>query len=127
MRLAVLTLPVLGVVLLLTACGADDTAETVAPSSPAATTSPSDATSFGDPALAGLCEDATLEIAADEPGSATPEEAIDGFVTTNSVLEPTTISGYEIRFGGEVVGQITVSEAPAGGYYVESAEWCHPD
>lgn len=86
----------------------------------------SQAARFGDAALAGLCENANAAVDADEPGAATQEEAVDLFVQQNGVLSDTTIEGTQIVYEGEEVGSLVISQAPAGGYYVETAEWCYP-
>lgn len=83
--------------------------------------------SFEDPELAGLCEAVESARADGEPGSPTTEQAIQLFVTDHSILEQTTIEGFQIKYEGEVVGRISVRTAPAGGYYVASAEWCYPE
>lgn len=83
--------------------------------------------SFEDPALAGTCEAVESAIASEEPGAPTAEQAIDFFVADNTILEQTTIEGRQIKYEGEVVGRISVRTAPAGGFYVSSAEWCYPD
>lgn len=78
--------------------------------------------------LAGLCEEMDLEVAEDEHGLDTAEDAIDAFVGSgNSFLANATFEGQQIFYEGEVVGRISVSSLPAGGYLVTSAEWCYPD
>lgn len=81
---------------------------------------------FGGPSLAGLCEDADVDID-DEPQAATPEEAVDLFVQDHSVLSDTTIEDTQILYDGEVVGSLVISQASAGGYYVSRAEWCYSE
>jgi hypothetical protein len=78
--------------------------------------------------LAGLCEDMDLEVAEDEPGLDTVEDAIDAFVASGGdFLANATFHGQQIRYDGEVVGRMSVRSMPAGGYLVTSAEWCYPD
>ena len=83
----------------------------------------------GDPgSLAGRCSDFDTEVAEDEPGPDTAEEAIDAFVADgDDFLADATIEGQQILSQGEVVGRLSVSSMPAGGYLVTSAEWCYPD
>jgi hypothetical protein len=83
--------------------------------------------SFGDPELAGYCEAASATLAADEPAAPDPATAIEEFVRANSVLADTSIEGAEILYDGDVVGHVRISEVSAGGYYVETAEWCYPE
>ena len=82
---------------------------------------------FGNPERAGLCEDANVDVAADDPAAPNREAAVDEFRQLYPVLDETTIEGTEIRYGGEVIGQLNISEAPGGGYYVDRAEWCYPE
>lgn len=87
------------------------------------------AQSDGNPSsLAGLCNDFDTEVAEGEPGLDTAEEAIDAFVADgDDLLADATIEGQQILYGDEVVGRLSVSSMPAGGYLVTSAEWCYPD
>lgn len=121
------TLAMLGI-----SCGSGDQGRTSEPSEAAGTaegsTSSSDTTSgFGDPALAGLCEDSTVEIAVDEPAAPTRSAAIELFLQDHAILEETVIQGTDIVYDGKVVGQFDLRESPAGGFYVETAEWCYPE
>lgn len=93
----------------------------------ASTAEPSSVPGFDDPELAGLCEEADVTIAADEPAAPDHATAIEEFVRSNAVLADTSIEGTEITYDGEVVGHVRISEGPAGGYYVETAEWCYPE
>ena len=78
--------------------------------------------------LAGLCSDMDLTVAEDEPGLDTVEDAIDAFVASGGdFLADATFEGQQILYDGEVVGRLSVSTRPAGGYLVTSAEWCYPD
>jgi hypothetical protein len=94
--------------------------------SEASTAEPS-SVSFGDPELAGYCEAASATLAEDEPAAQDPATAIEEFVRANSVLADTSIEGTEILYDGAVVGHVRISEVSAGGYYVETAEWCYPE
>lgn len=78
--------------------------------------------------LAGRCPMMYLDIAEDEPGLDTAEEAIEEFVAyERGLLAEATFEGQEIIYEGEVVGEVSVDPMPAGGYRVTSAEWCYPD
>lgn len=78
--------------------------------------------------LAGLCNDLDTEVAEDEPGLDTANEAIDAFIADgDDFLADATIEGQQILYEGEVVGRLSVSSLPAGGYLVTSAQWCYPD
>lgn len=79
-------------------------------------------------ALAGLCADSDTEVAEGEPGLDTAEEAIEAFVMDgDDFLANATFEGQQIIYEGEVVGRMSVSSMPAGGYLVTSAEWCYPE
>lgn len=78
--------------------------------------------------LAGLCNDLDTEIAEDEPGLDTADEAIAAFLADgDDFLADAAIEGQQILYEGEEVGRLSVSSLPAGGYLVTSAEWCYPD
>lgn len=78
--------------------------------------------------LAGLCEEMIVEVAEGEPGLDTEDEAIDTFVASGGeFLSDATFEGQQIIYEGEVVGRMSVSSRPAGGYVVTSAEWCYPE
>src|SRR5690606_12161415 len=115
-----------------TSCGSDDQAGTGGPAESAATAAGSTSSSgtrsgFGDPSLAGLCEDSTVEISVDERAAPTRPAAIERFLQEHAILQETVIQGTDILYEGEVVGQLGLRQSPAGGFYVESAEWCYPE
>lgn len=78
--------------------------------------------------LAGLCDSMEVEWAEDEPGLDTADEAIEAFVANEiGLLSEATFEGQQILYEDEVVGRLSVTSVPAGGYLVTSAEWCYPD
>ncbi len=88
-----------------------------------------DAQTSSDPdSLAGLCTDLDTRVAEDEPGLDTAGDAIEAFVADgDDFLADATFEGQQILHEGEVVGRLSVSSMPAGGYLVTSAEWCYLD
>lgn len=78
--------------------------------------------------LAGRCSEMDLTVAEDEPGLDTVEAAVEAFVADgDDFLADATFEGQQIFYEGEVVGRLSISSMPAGGYLVTSAEWCYPD
>lgn len=82
---------------------------------------------FAQPALAGLCEEVSVDQDAG-PGAVTPEEALAEFVAMHSVLasDGVEVTRDGISYRGAQVGEVRITSLREGGFAVTSASWCHP-